>query len=660
MKPNGKKHIALFLVVLSMLGCASLKGRDKQASDNLQMYKEGKGREDMTLSILRPAGIGLFHDEEKYLDIIQGALNSDFGKFSAIQLFDSKNLDTILEQQQLSLSGHFSESDYIRIGELVQSRYFLAGDLARVDSSNFNLYLSISDKEKGVILCAFTKTVSLKEIINSKASRAAVASLLPELGVVFTPAGQEALKEELSAEETEARTALALSYEASRSGNLIDALIYSYTATSADKNSAAAREQAASAFKMMGGEGTKIIEDIKRQQYWKDNLLAYENFYRNHPPFELVYTSKPVMKGAANYDQLTVDFEFVAGLRHRNVKTMQKVLNDILKELQKTDYKKNQWGFNRWPEISAASTRRTSIPTDVFEGYRTFTVRAVLLNNREDIVATAEFPLYGQLLITQENIIQAASTQERRVDITVKSSLITDDMQIRVISINGTDAVKSNVDAYIKNFAVEKLPIKSAITISKNNLRTPELPEDKGKRIAAEAKVRDKQAKWNAKPLQNRFNINAMAMYNPLLAADYENALAFEGGVGLGIKNISLDGRLVYSYDSILNKKMGEIYGLGLAAGYSFVWRHFLLSFEGGGTWYKDGSAATFLPLFETKLDMVPGKKGLAFRLAYKMEFGKPDPANLFLQSYFAENNSFGSESLRIVGNPSVGIVLWF
>jgi hypothetical protein len=660
------KGLLFSLFIFAFIGCSTLKGSDKTVAktDNEPMYEEGMGRAGLTLAILRPESNGLSPDEEKYLDIIQGSLNSDFNKFSAIQLFDSKNLETILEQQQLSLSGNYSDSDYIRIGQLSQSRFILTAALIKTGNAEFDLTCTITDLETGNIAGNFWKQVKLRDIINSNASRAVAADLLSKLGVVFTPAGKEALLTEKSAEEAEAQNALALSYEASRSGNLIDALIYSYTASNADKNSVAAKNQAEVAFKMMGGTGTKIKEDIRQQGYWKKNLIDFENFYRNHPPFEVVYTSIPVMKGTADYDRGTVDFEFTVGMRHKHIKTMQNVLDDILKELRKTNYKKNQWDFNKWPVISAKSTRSNQIITSIFAGYRTFTIRAALIDNNDATVASLEFPLYGQLFLKTGNLIGAVSTQERRMAITVNSRLITDDMKIRIISIDGIDADKSNVDAYVKNSIVAKMPVKSGASISKKHLLLPELPEEMTKRLAVEQKAKTRQEKWDSKALKSRKNIYGTLVYNSSIMNDWQEALAIEGGLGFGYKNLSVDVRIIYPINSLMNQSGGAgelLLGIGAAGGYSYVWDHFLLSLEGGVTYFRDNNDNSFgvLPTLEGKLDMTPWQTGLAFRLAYKLEFGSPDNGK-FYEAYFGENNSFGWNSFRMTGSPSAGIVIWY
>jgi len=656
----------IFLLAINIflfIGCSTFDKAKKSSTNTVHgpMYEDGMGRADMTMAILRPRGKGLSADEEKYLDIIQGSLNSTFNRFSAIQLFDSKNLEVILEQQKLSLSGNYSDSDYIRIGELSNSRFILMGDLSKADATSFILNLSITEIETGIIHGTFSDKVTLRDIINSNASRAAASQLLPRLGVTLTAAGEAELKTEQSAEETEAQNALALSYEASRSGNIINALIYSYASSSADNSSKAAKEQAESAFKMIGGTGTMIKQDIERQSYWKKNLIEFENFYRNHPPFEVVYTSVPVQRGLADYENSTVDFEFTVGLRHKSVETMQKVLRDILKELRQTDYKKNKWGFDRWPDISAESTRDNQRKIDYLTGILTFNIRAALFNDQDEIVAEITFPMYGQLLLKSLNTIGAVSVQERRMSIKVSTDLVTDDMQIRIVSINSIDADKSNVDSYMRNTIVEKLPSKSRASIPQKNRLLPELPEDREKRIAAEDKKRIRQNVWDSKPLQKRFGFAMTTLFNPIFMDDVSDAFEIETGLGFGYKNFSISGRFSMPTGPIkdsINGKGDPMFGIGTGAGYSFVWTHMLLGFEGGISYYWEKNSSGVLPTLEAKFDFVPNKKGFALRTGYRLEFGSPTNGD-FYASYFGENNSFGGDSLRAVGKFSFGFVIW-
>jgi len=346
---------------------------------------------------------------------------------------------------------------------------------------------------------------------------------------------------------------------------------------------------------------------------------------------------------------------------------MEKVLNDILKELGKTNSKKNQWGFDNWPSISAESTKANQIPNELFKGYSTFNVTAALFNNEDEMIGNITFPMYGQLVLKSKNSIKAVSTQERKLVITADGNKSTEDMQIRVININGIDADKSNADNFIRSTMVIKLPLKSTASIPTSKILIPQLPEEIEKQTLIKEKKQEKRQKkinyWSSKGLEKRANFNMVALYNPQ-ANEVKDAFTVESGFGFGYRNFSIDARAVLPVGPIIDKIDGNvdkdlIFGFGIASGYSFVWKHAILGFEGGFTYYIDKNTDnSFVPTLETKLDLFPAKKRLSLRLGYKMEFGSPD-ANDFNKWYFNQNNSFGGDSLRIVGTPMAGIVIW-
>jgi hypothetical protein len=679
-----REIVKLFFFMLCAFlsfGCSTLKNADnkQQANLNLPMYEEGRGRADMILAVLRPAGISLEPEEEKYRDIIQSALNHDVAKFSAIQLSDRRNQEEIEKIQQESLSGKFSEEQYIRIGQLAQSKFIINGSITKLPNAAFNLELSLTDVESGLVQSTSIQSIRLRDIINSSASRKAISDLLRPIGVVFTLHGEEELKKELTAEETEAQNALALSYEASRSGNLIDALIYSYAASSSDTSSTEAKSQTAAVFKLMGGTGSAIKEDFDQQNFWKKNLTDFENFFRSHPPYELSYTFDQNQKGIPNYDDSTVTLEFTIGLRHKTVSTMQRILNDILKELKKNPYRK--WGFNNWPAISASSSKENQIQTDIFNSYTKFDIEVGILDEYDIPVKKAVFPLYGQLQI-KKILISAFSTQERKLSLTVNQADLPDNWHIKVLSINGINADEANAVGFMQNSLVQKMPARSRNTIDSKNIIVPELPEDMEKRLASEAKNQKKidaasqknqekrlaainkelarEEMWAYNRNEKRSNIFINAMYNPLQGNNFKYATTFETGLGFGTRNFSIDFRFVYPLSAFMDKTPGLL-GFGGALGYSFVWDAIIISLEGGGTYHHDltDKIGAFIPTFEAKVDIVAGNPGLGLRLAYKMEMGSPD-WGIIPSRMFNQNNSFGSDTFRIIGNPTFGIVLWY
>jgi hypothetical protein len=197
-------------------------------------------------------------------------------------------------------------------------------------------------------------------------------------------------------------------------------------------------------------------------------------------------------------------------------------------------------------------------------------------------------------------------------------------------------------------------------TIAKKSITSIETRDKKRER---ENRKSAKEEIWNAKKLKSRRNFYVSALYNPGFADDWENALAFDVGLGFGFKNFSVDGRLVYPLYQIMGTGTGDLtfgLGFGVTLGYSFVWDSFMASMEGGATWYRNviGTFAT-VPTFEVKFDIAPWEPGIGLRLSYKLELGFPDGSGLY-DSLFTNVNSFGINSFRMIGTPAVGIVLWY
>jgi hypothetical protein len=93
---------------------------------------EGDGGKDIRLAVPEPEGQGL-SAEEAYLPVyVQGLLNSNFGKYSAIALIDRQNLNRILSEQDITLSGRFSDEDFVSISDLTNAQYLLVGILQKM------------------------------------------------------------------------------------------------------------------------------------------------------------------------------------------------------------------------------------------------------------------------------------------------------------------------------------------------------------------------------------------------------------------------------------------------------------------------------------------------------------------------------------------------
>ena len=117
--------------------------------------------------------------------IVQSSITGDFHKFSAMTIIDRQNLEKILDEQTQSMTGDYSEVDYIRIGQLTNARYILTGSVVKTTIA-YMIEFSVTDVETGERKASYPpKQVSLLAIENLSAIKEATADLL-ELGVILT------------------------------------------------------------------------------------------------------------------------------------------------------------------------------------------------------------------------------------------------------------------------------------------------------------------------------------------------------------------------------------------------------------------------------------------------------------------------------------------
>ena len=160
-------------------------------------YFQGDGGRGIRVAVLLPGGQGLEPDEEWLLTLIQGSMTADFNKFSSMTVVDRQNLETILAEQNRSLSGSYSDDEYVRIGNLTNAQYVLAGSLKKTAGGQgaFLLELSITDAETGVRRASYApKSCSLRDLQSLSVLKEAFEDLLSQMGVRLTEAGKQALR----------------------------------------------------------------------------------------------------------------------------------------------------------------------------------------------------------------------------------------------------------------------------------------------------------------------------------------------------------------------------------------------------------------------------------------------------------------------------------
>ncbi|MDR1318033.1 MAG: hypothetical protein LBJ90_00280, partial [Treponema sp.] len=198
-----KRHVTWFLPLILLGGILSAQNSAAPGG-----YVEGDGGRDIRIAVLLPQGGDLGPGEEWLLTLIQSSVTADFNKYSFMTIVDRRNLETILAEQNHSLSGSYSDEDYITIGNLVNARYIAAGSLKKISNGIFFLEVSITDAETGVRKASFgPKNCSLGDLQGLSVLKEAVADLLPQMGVVLTETGKRSLRESAAAPDANTETA---------------------------------------------------------------------------------------------------------------------------------------------------------------------------------------------------------------------------------------------------------------------------------------------------------------------------------------------------------------------------------------------------------------------------------------------------------------------
>jgi TolB-like protein len=188
------KKITVFKYIAIFLFC----GVTVCLSAQSNYYYEGSGGSGIRIAVLQPSNNNLSEQEQWLLRLVQSTLTADFNKYTAMTVIDRQNLDTIMGEQKASLSGNYSEADYISIGKLTNAKYILAGNLTKT-GNGFILELSVSDTETGVRKASFApKNCSLDELQSTAIIKQAEEELLGQMSITLSAAGKQALKESVS------------------------------------------------------------------------------------------------------------------------------------------------------------------------------------------------------------------------------------------------------------------------------------------------------------------------------------------------------------------------------------------------------------------------------------------------------------------------------
>jgi len=506
-----KKLGFIFLVavlVFSFFSCASSANANKGTTDNSPEgsyfsgnggkgtidntpkgpYFSGNGGKGIRISVLQPEYEG-FTPSENWLPIfLQGNLTANFNKYSAMTVIDRQNLDKILEEQAHSLSGFYSDDDFISIGKLTNAEYLLIGKLQKTSNSVISTQLSITNIETGERKASYIKACSLNEITDLSMITDATIELLGQMGIEITEAGIQSIKAAQSPTTINSETALSKGIAAQKEGTTVAALSYYYESVSFDPKSteAASRLGVLSSFVSSGNIVESVRNDFQQREAWAKILNECEDFYSKHLPYEILYNPS-LKQGTANYEKRTVDLSFTLSVQPTAAFN---VIQDILNGLKKSG-KKEAWGFQYWPlsspvfadyHIPAQSEPRPyKFDPDRYIGKlalfgadylmwgdlcKRIRIDAELVDQSGNILSTARYAVYNSITFPSTLIIYDRDYDLYRIEtlpftggIIFKDVIIdslTDDLYVKISSINGIDTETAMATGYVNVSATQK------------------------------------------------------------------------------------------------------------------------------------------------------------------------------------------------------------
>jgi tetratricopeptide (TPR) repeat protein len=409
----------------------------------------GNGGGNIRLAVLAPQVQG---EVPAYLPIyIQGLLNNNFNKYSAVNLIDRQNLDRIIAEQKIAASGSYSDNDFVKIGNLANAQYFLFGTIQKLSGDTYSLQLSITDSSTGVRKANFMKDGSLTQfegrgtLINE-----ATADILAQLGVQLTEAGKQTLLAG-NTSAVKAEAGLARGITAQAGGSEVEALFNFTQAITFDPSQieALSRLNTLSSTISGGTISQRILNDIQARDRWLEVFKETTRFYNDHPPFEVIFDPNLIQIGETDYVKRTANIGMRIALDSSQAGF--DALNALLEGLEKTG-KRNTWGFSGWP-LSDVTPKTAG--TVVFDGRQSlsYKVDVVLVNENNKTIGSGSINLTAETINFSpgDKIVTPPSSFENVISVpNVKTEDLTPTLTIVIAAVNGISSRNLNASGYMK------------------------------------------------------------------------------------------------------------------------------------------------------------------------------------------------------------------
>jgi|GEM_PF-996681 len=429
----------------------------------------GDGGYGMVLAILEPRSSGLSQDELRWMpSLVQGAMTGDFNLHSAMTITDRQNLDVIIAEQDLSMSGLFSDEDFISIGNLVHAQYVVSGSITRTPTV-FMLEFAVTNVETGERR-ASTRPIpaSLQDMENLSAVRNATADLLGQLGVNLTAHGRLQLTSPLAIPTLQAQTALAMGITAQREGLEVEAMSYFLQASGRAPELAEATDRLdiLTTGLVNAGLGMDAQQYAVWREQWMGRLLETEDLFASQTqrqPYFLVYDMDSMRRGATNQRDGTVDLGFWMSLVPDPVwaDTINQMMYTVAGILMATG-RVGAWDLD-WPNNAISETS----PFDDLPNYITAVVEIV---NEHGVSIGSQTVTIPAGFSVQPGAIRSIVPRQWEGDVVfeaVDANLVTENLGVQVASVDddaGRTAVSvmSNTELY-RTFGIRSAPVETPI-----------------------------------------------------------------------------------------------------------------------------------------------------------------------------------------------------
>jgi hypothetical protein len=496
---KSKLYISLIMLVLgvSLVTCGSTPKVDETSAKSVSesvvapdtpkvseqpvnLYYTGSGGKGISIAILAPKATGLTENQNYIPTLVQGEFVSNFSGYSAISVLDRVQLDS---QYAELLSGYYEEDadTGMELGHLPPTEYIMGGNITKT-ATGYALQTHITKTADKMTAASYSGTCTFAELDDLTGIRRASSDLLQKMGVELTDRAKAELAGAAATNHVNAQTSLAQGITAQKSGTVVEALSYYYQAESFEPAflEAVNRANVMSAAISSGNIGENVRNDIQRRKEWQKLLTEAEDYFSKHLPWEIVYD--PILtQGKVDYAEETVDLSFDLEVKPTDGF---KTVNTILTGLAATG-KAIEWDMEFWPLSSTVFVDRITHRNpdwgpvrsgdDMYnrESLKKISISLQLINSKGEIVATTNNDIWCPQSFAHFRSDLYLFDQKPRLDVagdvygwdlsivaeprkksivfeSVSANDITDNMTVKIISVNGIDAETLAKNGYIK------------------------------------------------------------------------------------------------------------------------------------------------------------------------------------------------------------------